>query len=1101
MLVYRGYKMNNTEKIDQIRIYYMNPDLYSKKNKEEIENAIKTLDNYLLCDDDTAEGKELFEALSERYSTADPNSPINTLMLQTRIDDEGISATKGYAQIYFNEIVQNANDNTTGTDLWVIVDKNSEDYIVDFYYDDKGFSVQNIIGLFNVEFHIKKNDMSTTGKHGVGIKSLFYFVDELSIASNIEANFKIAKLEEEDMEIAESELKINDKWDQKTTHLRICYKQKENYKGFNVKKLNRLIELIIAKANSEEVKTYFEDEDQEKLVFDYRSLLFMDKNKGKTVGIKNIYFGYKNKENISFSISSETEEEKIKIGEKNIEKNCLKFNENVRQIYYVVTIEKNNEQNFSVAFPQFNQIKKTKKRFYETFYIPNAPDTDDLNLLVNSKYSSVDRRKLTDKDEEEKIILDCIDNDIMQVFKFITSEECQKGISSEWRKEISQIFHVCLETSDEFIKLCYENKIHNRYLMKYEEKGENGLNNRYIAYRKEPKEAYEKKLLGQTWSKDDVIAIVEKYILKEDAIVFDENKYIKELLNVYRRAFETDEKELCYVLWVYGSIKELIKFRIKGNRFCESLVLSDIDNWIIKENIERKDEKIVCSLIGRYNLYPYINAIGDMTGASFYEYLFQEGEETSIVQRQKSFFNEKYEELKKKLHLVFVNAKRGGTVSFKGIEGPQEYNKKQIVFCTSYHVNASYDTYYDKGNCTIYGYHNTDALGVELYELFLRLWKEDKNFERHTRNFVTYMMLTDSAYPEWGNLKEETDHPRGRKTEQVFWSGFINLSFMQDVKIHSLEQYEKYISYFTIEHAFWEKWIKSIDAEFEYSEDCLQKLFALYYKTGIWKKYKIHLKIKMNNVVEYKNCCPQEFCMFIEKLTGLKISLMQIAQVKGKKELIYLYNNKLKMWLNNSWEEIAEVVQESENKNIFILCNQPMDMKNAVCKVLSDPDISNITTDTVEKCSAYIFNDQLYAASGDDYVKFIDKEMEENRRTRKKFGEYSANGLSADQLKYIISARGNNDGTCCCCGRKMEKKELIIVDNSSEQTKEKYAKIINVVCKECCNILKISHKKSEVINEDGKWKVEHTCVVQNSHQSKTVKFSYCVSDGVRQLWK
>ena len=151
------------------------------------------------------------------------------------------------------------------------------------------------------------------------------------------------------------------------------------------------------------------------------------------------------------------------------------------------------------------------------------------------------------------------------------------------------------------------------------------------------------------------------------------------------------------------------------------------------------------------------------------------------------------------------------------------------------------------------------------------------------------------------------------------------------------------------------------------------------------------------------------------------------------------------MWLNNSWEEIAEVVQESENKNIFILCNQPMDMKNAVCKVLSDPDIPNITTDTVEKCSAYIFNDQLYAASGDDYVKFIDKEMEENRRTRKKFGEYSANGLSADQLKYIISARGNNDGTCCCCGRKMEKKELIIVDNSSEQTKEKYAKIINVV--------------------------------------------------------
>ena len=50
-------------------------------------------------------------------------------------------------------------------------------------------------------------------------------------------------------------------------------------------------------------------------------------------------------------------------------------------------------------------------------------------------------------------------------------------------------------------------------------------------------------------------------------------------------------KSYVMFLWVYGSIKELIKFRIKGNRFCESLVLSDIDNWIIKENIERKDEK------------------------------------------------------------------------------------------------------------------------------------------------------------------------------------------------------------------------------------------------------------------------------------------------------------------------------------------------------------------------------------------------------------------------------------------------------------------------------------------------------------------------------
>ena len=267
--------------IDEIRIYCMNKESYPNGNKKEIEKYIDLMDAYLKKGNGDKESENLVLALCGNYSSDKSDTPINTLMRQSRADDDGVSATRGYKEIYFNEIVQNANDNTNDSylNIYVNIDK-------DVYCLDQGFSVENIIGLFNSEFHTKKRNLSATGKHGVGIKALFYFVDTLIIKSNIIATFDIKTINEdgvEKIESAVSRLEVNKDWDQKTTHLKIQYHKKDNYGEFNVCKLNELLDVLCdtKTLSYDEIKKFFYAENQEDLVFDSRSLLFTDKIRTK----------------------------------------------------------------------------------------------------------------------------------------------------------------------------------------------------------------------------------------------------------------------------------------------------------------------------------------------------------------------------------------------------------------------------------------------------------------------------------------------------------------------------------------------------------------------------------------------------------------------------------------------------------------------------------------------------------------------------------------------------------------------------------------------------------------------------------------------------
>ena len=112
--------------IDEIVKYYLNPKKYLNANKEKIKNEIQKLDDILLGASDDAE--DLLVNLFSKYTSDSLDSDINKTIYKTRADEQGISATKGYKEIYFNEIIQNANDNTDGDILDVIISRPEDDY-------------------------------------------------------------------------------------------------------------------------------------------------------------------------------------------------------------------------------------------------------------------------------------------------------------------------------------------------------------------------------------------------------------------------------------------------------------------------------------------------------------------------------------------------------------------------------------------------------------------------------------------------------------------------------------------------------------------------------------------------------------------------------------------------------------------------------------------------------------------------------------------------------------------------------------------------------------------------------------------------------------
>lgn len=1121
--------------VEEIRNYYMNPGKYPEKNKYEIEQAIDNVNLYLKGEKNS-KGESIFNGLSSEYSKN--TAPINLLIRKTRADEEGVSATRGYKEIYFNEIIQNANDNTTGNRMNICVDyiQEEKEYSLEFEYKDKGFSVENIIGFFNSEIHTKKGNLVATGKHGVGIKALFYFCDELIIDSNIHAEFIINTFDEDGIEKIDnvkSVLKLNTKWDKMYTRLVVKYKKKDNYGEFNVQKLNLLIENIVNNSEIEDVKRFFFSKNQDELVFDVRSLLFTDKNKNKETGIKRINFSKKGQNEELFCLAAEKSMNCVKVSNENeafiAEKTSVKIkdkkNKFVEEKYYVFVISPVNRyvQNFSMALPMSDKVEKGR-RYYETYYIPEANDGSRLNFLINSRYSSIDRRKLTDDDDKKDAILEDIEDNIILVYKYITSEEFQSVICNEWRKEISAIFHKCLDVDDQFVECCSQNNITNRYLAKYKE--DTFSEKKYLVYIREEKEPYEKKFIGQTWDVPSSKDFFSQYILAEDSIEYDAENYIDEVKKIYEWVFNTEvqdeiekKENLQYILNAVGSLKNLVKLRVCGDAFTEKVSEKNIDEWLAKLSYD--NTAVPLSVIGRYKLHSSVNFNGIITSASFYEYLFNDAHDGVFANKQKEQFDEKYANLKMRLQELLVNKNDRGIAKVWGYEnknGDSSYQNAEVAFFASWHHKAKEDVYYDIDAFKIYDYLeecNTELFGQELFDLLLERF-ETESLVQYIKLFGNKIMMVSQNFPSWGIPKCSYNHSYVLKTSRWFKAKCINLNFLRNIHVNSIEKYRNYLEYFLKNKKSWQDIIGKdnygfkINAEIPYNQDCLYELFDIYYALDIIEKADKYIDLSVNIMLppidkakdEVLNICPEDYRKFIKDTTDIEVHVAQRGKVKAenksKQQLIYRYEDKIFLLYNGESWQIA-TVNNFLPKELIIICDESFEWKETICRVL---ELVTQNKDIVEKCKAYLPNNQYYAIQGMEYHEITDKYHVGNIHNRKiDVSILGFKDMNCKDMKQIITARGNNDNRCCCCGKKLFDKYLVVVQNNCEETKEEYTNITNVVCKECHELLQKSHKETRLYKKEDGCYVEHKCTVQNTHQTKNISLRYRVCDGVKLLWK
>lgn len=1128
--------MDNTKIIDEIVKYYMNPKRYPNNSKIDIKNAIETL-NTILLSGDCKTSNVLVNTLFKKYSSDRLDVPINDTILKTRADEQGLSATKGYKEIYFNEIVQNANDNTTSDNLDIILSKKDNIYEITFQYGDIGFSVENIVGFFNTEIHTKRDNLSVTGKHGVGIKSLFYFVDYMRIESNVRIEFNIITITEDEIEkITEvkSEIVKNEDWYEskdKKTSFTIRFSKKNHYGDFNVNKLENFINLCYQKdkLSYDDINKYYFGLEQKDLIFDVRGLLFTDKNKGKNCGIKNLCFYKENFELKLFEISC-TELKKFETARERVCKAEIKYNnqEDNKLTYLLFTKEWEDEkQNFSAAFPI--NLERAKRRYYETYYIPSA-DEDGVNMLINSKYSNVDRTKLTDDDIKKENIKEEIENELIDLYRFMVSESCA---TSEIGTEVSLVFHKLLCYDMYFIKQCYKNNFNNRYLSKYIGDKSEVNSGKYIVYQRMEKEEFEKELILQSFKKDELNDFFNKYILKNDSIKYNENLFRKEVGEIYKRAFtQPNQIHLRKVLNIAGTIRDLIFYRVhKSFPENEKVMLKDkeVDAW--NENIWRtaegceseKQKKVLISLsiIGRYKLHSYLTSTGKITGASFYEFLFNQKEQKDVVKcsshltligKQQELYEEQYGELKNELLDLLVNKKEEGFVQL--YNSVTTYKKGMVVFYGSRDIRAASCIYYDYKKVIIYDYYDssTEKFGQNLSELLVKKILNEKEISTHIISFQDKIMLASEEYPSWGNPTSEYWRDSLLQTGEWFKCRLININFLRTIYACSWESFVFYLREFlegqNIDEGIVHKYklfelYTYIQEQplFKIDISDIAKIFKFFYENRRFNKtelpYEINFRINLSGDIQ-NNLCPQDYYNYLQKQINRKVYIMQTNSVDNiKKELLYWYNTDFNMWGDGAWYKIGTGIRNNKEE-IIIIHNEKMDYREAIGMVLK-----NILgkKDVLNKFDAFISAGQNYAIQGEQYDVLTSYYNNGNQRSRDNIVVQNANNLSCEALKKIIIARGNNDNMCCCCGEQLTKGKLIITNNSNKDTWKEYPQILEVVCEKCEDILRKSHKSTSLVKENENYYVKYYCNIENSHQNKEIIFKLKICPGVLALCK
>lgn len=1142
----------------------INPKGFGKK--DDFASLKKAVDTQLLQGGDMEEKVEI--ALQSLFAqlNAEPNDASNAFVknMMKMTTEKGISTTNEYREIYFNEIIQNANDlQSEGMNEEIQVETKVEvleqgedpekEYSISFIYSDDGFTSSNLVGFMEMEISAKAKKETATGKHGVGIKCLLNFAHTMKIESNVNIiihNTYKGTVEEEDAWELSTALHINEKWydqTEKTTRFTLVFSNKyPNYQKFELGKLMSLMELISASSSvpSVELKTitpFFLSLEQEKLVFDLRNLIFTDGHIGKEQGIKKISF---NNGKVILTATSQGREV-VELPKDFRGESCCYWVERVtlscsvgeesKERHYLVFTNKTQgaEKPFSMAFPVEGKDEFTgTERYYETFFIPDEGSYYGVNVLINSGHSNVSRTKLPERNKER--IYQEIENNMANVYRVMASKEVGESPLGE---VVSRVFHQALlfyaespnfkipyKTNDKTIDTLFDPLmlgLNNEYLPLVEGNETASGEKKILIYQRKEKGKEEFEKIHPQGERDlpkRVKKFFQKFVERGMCIPYSEIKpsLLTEVATVYETALANATEpgyRLSRSLNLFHCVRDLIYAQLRTQ-------LEEDGFWREKseEEIDFSDEFV------------------DAWHGVLYDRINDGAKDLSEVLKEMtaSFALMSWYKLN-------LNIAGDGTIRGANLLGYLLRDKENQS--TEQQINPPYPT--------------MKAKGVELYdERYGELRKEvtkitvEGYYNDHHRGVFDWMKVNGNetietlswdskkCLLEWlGKSKQKVWEAKdclllqysdiigkkegGKTYDKKRVVTGVKVDFLKNVETSSWEEFVTYANTISaLGHG-------NVRGKFKGTTICvgvkgltvslqslqgvqlsveklpeLQKFFSEIH--GSENHPKTVLQVKLEGEIE-KTTSP-EMLKFIKDSTGLDCHVIRESREKSGKMLL-AYKKQFFLAKSGKMETIGSYVRVSEDNELIIVSGDQKKNEQAILADALGIVLKESNPNFVEIFKSYVNTGKIRAVNIQEYKKELPLEMDFSRESPREVAKIEISSMNATTWLKLLRARGNQDKCCAFCGARTEEikeSQLVVMSNENSETKEKYPQLFLATCKECEKVIKSSLK--EVVfyhndENDGENVIEIQRHITVGGQSKEETHRIFVSEGMRSLYQ
>ncbi len=1047
--------------------------------QDSLKNEIKKAERYLKS------GKGEKPVWLDDFFESNENKLKETI-LRAISSQEGITSLSGYNEGYFNEIIQNANDLHVGDSIDITVSKDGTVYSVECRYKDKGFVLSNIYGFLNREMSDKSADEGQTGKFGVGIKSFFKFVRRFRIDSNIIFDFTINR----EHRTVESEVSVNEQWNKQSTTLYFEYDEDEAAdSGFNISKLSELITLLDEDPiifDEDEIRKFFISGEDDEVIFDIRSMIFMNKDPKKASVTKISFSGTFHKVAIEcqdFCEAQEIEFDEAKWSIRNVGLDIFVDDDEHEQCDYEYSVFKH--ANISIGIPlSVDTDENDDNRFYSTYYIRSDTANRFLptGMIIDSPSANIHRNDLGDSEKAIEDAYQKISDTIIKCFQCMCSP---KITSVKYLDDISNAFHYILYKYIDEDRETYEESpfniigLDNQYLPKI-----SGCTKSDIVEHK-PEENYEKSTPLDADSVPALKALYLEYIERDNVIDYDDlidsEECLKWVCQVYEQVASGDisdnYKIAMEILHYFSEVAEYITYKISGE-YREETALTDteIDCWLseLEEEIgENYDPELCLKLIGRYRLNPALAFDGSLIkeNLSFKDYLFNGIPELAdgvLSNWQNQQYDSMYSELK--LQLL------GNRLTDPGNQKNQYMIRYMSPIGTSRRAwNGKYDCYgQDRLYCRV---------SEENKFIFLEKIASDDALRK---SINMYSMRLFSNRPITMQCRENFFARYTTYIQQI-----IGIEFLRSIELDDFNRFLKAVEY--------RKRIRENYSSVDIGISCHQSVLKTNSIVNEFLPQLVELRIEYNpadvvveNVVENTNNeLPQENREFIYRISEYRVHVSRFDSDSKKYVIAYFGNRsaKIKLDASSSFKPFAKY--SSSSKDIYIFYDNVPDINAVVSTVLKELDLSK---SLMELLLGYIHN-------GNDTktMNYLSRRRTFARVKKPLFldwADFSSNEVSEiDDIEIIyrlLTARGSYDIYCPICAdipletfdygedtKKKHSRRIVVLENENPETRNEYPYIITVACSYCFEKLRHTLSKSEF---DGTRLKLTTQIAQGQHE-------------------